>query len=312
MKRAWYHILWIGLVFFLLTPVVSRSSGIPSSTVMLQATVNKREIAPDETCQAEVIIQWSGQFPNAEIVFPGLRFNNKLVLVSTASMSSGQEENGQLILQRKYTYILQGKDAGVGVIEQVSAQYALEPGQPLKTLTSSPLEITVSRMHLDLSDRGKRFIGLAFLLVLFLILVTPLGIIIRTRQKEKSLAVSLSKLPPSVEDQALQFLSEANQYRLARDIREYHAHIATTIKRYLAQKYQINTTGKTTLMILEQLSGPELAEERKGQIDTILSTCDRAKFAHYEPGAEEMDRIYALTRDFILKEGARGLKKLSV
>jgi len=305
-KQILHHFIWISWVLFLLTPAVSRPGGIPSSTVILQATVNKKEIAPDETFQAEVIIQWSGQFPNAEIVFPGLRFNDKLALVSTASMSSGQEEKGELILQRKYTYTLQGKEAGVGVIEPVTVQYALQPGQALarQTLTSAPLEITISRMHLDFSEKGKKIIGLASILVLFLILVTPLGIIIRIRQKEKAHPDSLSKLPPSPEDQALQSLDEAKQYRQAKDMREYHAHIATTIKRYVAQKYQINTTGKTTLMILEQLSGSELAEERKGQIDTILSTCDRAKFANYEPGVEEMNRIYALTRDFILSDRA--------
>jgi len=308
MKRVWYHLLhyliWIGCVLFLLPSAVGGAGSGLSSAVTLQVTVNKREIAPDEMCQAEAVIQWSGQFPNAEIVFPGLRFNDRLALVSTASTSAGQEEKGEMILQRKYTYTLQGKEAGTGVIEPVSVQYALEPGQPLQTLTSSALEVTVSRVHLDLSQGGKKFIGTAFLLILFLILVTPLGIIVRIRQKERAISKSLSRRPPSLEEQALQSLDEAKQHRQARDIREYHARVAVIIKNYLAQKYQIDITGKTTLMILEQLSGIDVPEEQKKRVDTVLSTCDRVKFANYEPGVEEMDRIHVITRDFILSDRA--------
>ncbi|MEW5802397.1 MAG: BatD family protein [bacterium] len=270
---------------------------------MLKASIDKREIAPLEICQAEVTIQWSGTFTKAEILFPGLRTSNNLALIATATVSSAQEKEGELILQRKYTYTLQGKDAGVGVIEPVTVQYALEPGEPLKTITSAALEITISRIYLDFSKKSKKIIGLASLMILLLIAGTPLVLIIRIKQKGKARLASLAGASPSFEDQALQLLSEAEKYRQSGDLREYHTHIAATLKGYLAKKYGINTTGKTTLMILDEISGAQVDEELKRRIDTILCTCDRAKFAHYEPGVEEMDRIYTLTRDFILQGG---------
>jgi hypothetical protein len=126
---------------------------------------------------------------------------------------------------------------------------------------------------------------LAALGVLLWYLLKPL----RARRAQTAYELALEKL-----ELARALLSEENA-------EPYAVLVSETVRTYLGQRFQTPSTRRTTEEFLRQMqtdTGTPLAAHAD-LLRGFLEACDLVKFAHYQPGREELEQVQQRAVSFV-------------
>jgi hypothetical protein len=229
--------------------------------------------------------------------------NIEVVDIATADTTI----NNQMMTIRK-TYTITSFDSGLHYIPPIEFQYMDEQMQR-KAITRSlginvinPFEeVDPEKGIFDIKqpynlpftiEELKRFL---FWLLLFFLVQALIGIgyvFWQRRDKPiKSLFVKEKpKEPPHII--ALKALDKIKEKKLWQNghIKTYYSELTEILRRYMEERYDIQTMEKTSDEILLMLKKIELPDDKLfGKIKTTFLTADLAKFAKYEPLPDEND-----------------------
>lgn len=100
---------------------------------------------------------------------------------------------------------------------------------------------------------------------------------------------------------ALEKLEKARALLNEQNPEPYAVLVSETIRSYLGQRFQTPSTRRTTEEFLRQMqadTSTPLAEHRD-LLRQFLEACDLVKFAHYEPGREELEQVQQRAVSFV-------------
>jgi hypothetical protein len=174
-------------------------------------------------------------------------------------------------------------------------------------ISTPPLQITVASTVADaaaadprplkpqaeiapVGARGWVFIGGAVLLVL---LVTGLGLTVWWRRR-RGHEVAAEPEPAAAllgpEDRARRELDEtAATYLAGREFAPYYAVLATTIRRYLTERFEFPAFALTTVELQNQMVRRGLDRWQARLVGGLLEQCDAVVFAGYRPAPGRAD-----------------------
>jgi len=103
-------------------------------------------------------------------------------------------------------------------------------------------------------------------------------------------------------EQALERLEQARGLLNAENPEPYAVFVSETIRTYLGQRFKTPSTRRTTEEFLRQMqadaSTPLLAAHRD-LLRAFLEACDLVKFAHYQPGRDELEQVQQRAVSFV-------------
>jgi hypothetical protein len=100
---------------------------------------------------------------------------------------------------------------------------------------------------------------------------------------------------------ALERLEKARTMLNEQDPEPYAVYVSETIRTYLGARFKILSTRRTTEEFLRQmLADPNtpLAVHRD-LLRSFLEACDLVKFAHYQPGRDELEQVQERAVSFV-------------
>lgn len=101
---------------------------------------------------------------------------------------------------------------------------------------------------------------------------------------------------------ALEKLEKARALLDERNPEPYAVLVSETIRSYLSQRFRTPSTRRTTEEFLRQMQAdaatPLLAAHRD-LLRAFLEACDLVKFAHYQPGREELEQVQQRAISFV-------------
>jgi hypothetical protein len=168
---------------------------------------------------------------------------------------------------------------------------------PLSSLSSSP---TANGKPDDIYDIRQPYFYLkswTWLWILLAALVLIAGAValwiwlapLRARRAKSAYELALEKL-----EKARAMINEQNP-------EPYAVFVSETIRTYLGQRFHTPSTRRTTEEFLRQMQGDTatpLAAHRD-LLRGFLEACDLVKFAHYEPGLEELEQVQQRAVSFV-------------
>jgi len=207
------------------------------------------------------------------------------------NLVKGESEQVRRIYGFRYFPEKKGKSA----IAQADFEYRCRGTEPYAKISvpSFPLEILPPRFHLaDL--KGSRAFQASLALVLAAAIFSTAFLIWRQRRKKSALKPVM--IEQTAENQALEMLKSADQFRIAGRYPDYFLALERVLKTFLEQKYAIRWSGRDRLVQdIAKAAAAELAEN----IDRLLILSDRVKFAGVEPSTPELDQAYRAVRGII-------------
>ena len=115
------------------------------------------------------------------------------------------------------------------------------------------------------------------------------------------LAPTRARRAKSAYELALEKLEKARTMLNEKDPEPYAVFISETIRTYLGQRFHAPSTRRTTEEFLRQMQADTttpLAAHRD-LLRGFLESCDLVKFAHYEPGREELEQVQQRAVSFV-------------
>ena len=215
--------------------------------------------------------------------------------------------NNQMMSIRK-TYTITSFDSGLHYIPPIEFQYM--DGQMQRTVKTRSLAINVINPFEEVDpEKGifdikqpynlpftieelKRFL---FWLLLFFLLQALIGIgYVLWQRRDKPIKDLFVKEKPKELPHviALRALEEIKEKKLWQNghIKEFYSELTDILRRYMEDRYAIQTMEKTSEEILLMLKKIDLPDEKLfGKIEKTFLTADLAKFAKYEPLPDEND-----------------------
>ncbi len=103
-------------------------------------------------------------------------------------------------------------------------------------------------------------------------------------------------------EQALERLEKARGMLNEADPEPYAVFVSETIRTYLGQRFKTPSTRRTTEEFLRQMqadAGTPLLAAHRDLLRAFLESCDLVKFAHYQPGREELEAVQQRAVSFV-------------
>jgi hypothetical protein len=103
-------------------------------------------------------------------------------------------------------------------------------------------------------------------------------------------------------EQALERLEKARGMLNEADPEPYAVFVSETIRTYLGQRFQTPSTRRTTEEFLRQMqadAGTPLLAAHRDLLRAFLEACDLVKFAHYQPGRDELEQVQQRAVSFV-------------
>ena len=125
--------------------------------------------------------------------------------------------------------------------------------------------------------------------ILLLLLASTLVWWYFKKRKKKVKEVFASSLSPY--EEAMRSLEKLSQLNLQNpeEIKQYHSHLAVTLKRFISRKQHQDHMNKTSGDVLILLTVVELPKENKSDLAAALRCGDAVKFAKYLPAPPESE-----------------------
>ncbi len=250
------------------------------SEISFSANLSKSDIKFEETTDLDITVKWWGDKSRYIFeAFPLPETQNLMVKGTSTAISSGTE-NGKQYISRTYKYTLQPTDAGVGAIEPITLKYIEMPDSIPGELTTQRFQVLIAAPKI-VPQKDESDTSLIFILggIILLGVVVVIVIFIRAGNKKPK---EIKKTP---EETFLEELAEIKK-ETGTERKLLYSRLYKLLVGYIAEKYGIGTTGRTTRDIADDLEKSDMEPERKEKLGTWLILADKEKYAPHagKPG----------------------------
>jgi len=132
-----------------------------------------------------------------------------------------------------------------------------------------------------------------------------LGILIVALPRRKPSTLVASRVAP--EDQALDALQQALAHLEREDLGAYYTALTRSLLEYLQAKFGLDANVLSTSDLLQALNRLGFGPDIRSRVELFFQVAEKAKFAGYVPGEEEMIALHKTAKIFI--ESGRKLEK---
>jgi len=268
-----------------------------SGQINIQSEVDKSTITIGELIQYKVKVTHT---PELEVHWPSLGSNLGAFEIRDYKLFEPVEENGQLSSVIRYT--ISTFDTGSFVIPPLIIDYASKNDSARQQIQSEPLLIYIKSLNPSQDgdirglknqsevSRDFRTIILIASLVLLLFILAVVGFIYY-RKKKQGISFLEKPAPPPLPPHviALQKLDELKkkQIYIAGESKAYFSELSEIMREYIAGRFAVITLEVSTFELLQELKNKQPNLKEVSSIESVLSTCDLAKFAKYKSNEAE-------------------------
>ncbi|MBU1628057.1 hypothetical protein KKB18_11880, partial [bacterium] len=230
---------------------------------------------------------------------PDPPYCENLVISGNFFASDAKTSGKEQIILNHYGFIMKPEKVGTSAIGPVSIKYTNKETGEEKSLSTSPISITITRPlkdNLYLLKISGKYIG--FALIIALITFSIINFIKKKRLERKRLR-ELESLP-TLEEIYVKDLKSIYATLQTIGKKEYCSKISQTLKKYIEEKFDIKLTGATSDSIFSMTTTIDLLKQES--VDLLISIfdfCDNVKFAGSEPTKENMDNLQFKAESFI-------------
>ena len=267
--------------------------------VVISALVNKTKIPLDKELKFTVTLSWNKKLLDITPDTPEPpTFENFINAGNFFSSDTKSTIDGQ-ITSNHYGFILKPERVGNGSIGPVSITYMNNETGEEKTLTTSSIEVTITKPLADKLYLLKVFIKyFAIILVLALIIIVVIKVINKKREERERIKDLNSR--PTVEEKYIKKLQALYSTRQIIGDKEYCSKISQILRKFIENKFELKLTGSTTDKILSTLTSIDLLKQ--DSVDLLISIfdfCDNVKYAGSEPNKDNVDNLQFKAESFI-------------
>jgi len=243
--------------------------------ISLTGSVDKTDIAFEDSLTLTVEIKWFGDITSYTFqVLPLPDAENLKVTGTSSSISSKSSEDGDITL-RTFKYVLRPTGPGTGTIEPVVLDYVALPDSTAGQLATQRFQISIAPPIPRGTEANLPFFARVLIFIAAIIITVVIIIMIR---RKKKVHVEPEKTP---EDEFLDGLETARK-ETQNDRKQFFTRLHKLLIVFLERKYDLELSGKTTQLVVEQLETVDMPVVMKENISNWLTQADREKFA---PGA---------------------------
>ncbi|MEW5923890.1 MAG: BatD family protein [Candidatus Zixiibacteriota bacterium] len=264
------------ITLFLILGAVLLTGSAVASEISLTGSVDKTDIAFEDSVTLTVEIKWLGDITAYNFQVLPLPECENLKVAGTSSSISSRTSEGQGITVRTFTYVLRPTQAGIATIEPVTIDYTSLPDSTTGQLATQQFKVLIAAPVLRGNETNLPWF--AKILILLAALVVIGGVILIIIIKKHS-------APPEPRITPVQkFLEELGIIKkdFANDRKQFFTRLHKLLVIFLETNYGLSLSGQTTQLILKNMESVEAPAEMKEKIGQWLMHADKEKFA---PGA---------------------------
>jgi len=252
-----------------------------ASNLTLSASIDKTDIPYEGEVTLSVEINWRGTLEDYSFGLMPLPETDKFKVAGTSSSISTEEDSlGQDITIRQFKYTLKPVEFGIATIYPITLDYTAFPDSIPGQLTTQQFKVNIDR-PIPKEEKSQSNTGLYLLIILgaAIVIAVPSVYFIFIRKKE----IPEPELSP--EKRFIEDFRDVKKESI-NDRRQFFARLHKTIVSYFSQKYDINPTGKTAAVIIEELKEREIPETELARPADWLTIAETEKYAPTkgEPG----------------------------
>ncbi len=215
-----------------------------------------------------------------------------------------RRQDGQLLHEFRFT--LATFDTGTVVIPPIDITWFMPPDTSMHTLSTDPVAVQVLSVAPDLSGdirglkpqaeipRDRRLLSMYIAVALAVLLLLGLAWWYFRYHRRGETPFVRREPPRPAHEVAMEALLALQKSGLIEQEngKEFCSHLSDILRHYLAGRYFVNAMELTTEETLRALQPHGLSTQQTRSVTDILSFCDLAKFARYQPEQEAMrDRL---------------------
>lgn len=271
---------------------LSTSSGGLDGYIKAEVKVSSSKVPQNAEFSFIIKIDWYGDLERYQIENPENPTLTNLKLVGNASSNHVGETAGKKFAEKIYTFTLKPIEMGMAYIDGLVIQYKdLQTGE-MQKLETNRLQVEV----VEPVFHNKPDIWTLILeLVLSLAIIIAVVFVVRRRKmnvQNNKIEVEFTLIEDKYHTELQQKIDMKTQNKAA-----LFSVLSKLFKRYLSERYQIETIGKSTPEIMEALNGQAVSDKVLVTVEEILKTSDVAKFSGGNIETGVFERAYTLVED---------------
>jgi hypothetical protein len=252
-------------------PIILPAAPATAQEISLSGGVDKTDIAFEDSLTLAVEIKWAGDISSYSFGLLPLPETEKLQVVGTSSAISSSTEQNRDITTRTFKYTLRPTGSGTGIIEPIVLNYVAWPDSIPGELTTQQFKILIAA-PVPIEESGGISAVAFVILATFVLMAAAVGVVLWRRRLPKAEPVRTGK-----ERFLDEFAAVKNEAQSDRKL--FFTKLYKLLIDYLGGEYKLDVTGKTTLLIIEELSELDIPQERKKKIASWLEHAEKEKFA---------------------------------
>lgn len=279
-------------ILFLCAGILPATPTVPAQSsyeVTLSARLDREQVPLNHQATLTLELRWLGA-ANAIAIAPvePPKLSN-LHIIETSSSNRVTTEAGQVVSIRRYQFELRGDSRGMGYIEAMRVRYGDRSGES-HTLEAPRLQLqVVDPVAAPLANYSGP-ITLASVAAL----LGAAALILLGNERNKRAQAQAAVAHISLEQRIRQTLV-AGFAAAGADVAAQYGHLATLLRTYLSEKFELPATGATSEALLDELAARGANLELRTTVQEILQACDVVKFSG---GAADPAQLERLRRQF--------------
>jgi len=248
-----------------------------------------------------VEISWNGDVDRYEIEALETPALINLEVVGNASSNRVSERAGEQLTVKVYEFMLRPIEMGMAYIDGMVITYKDVATGETHELKTRRLEVEVIDPVFD--DR-QNMLMLVVGAALSLIIVAGAAVVMLQRRKRRRASQNKVRVEFTlIEDKYLTALKDTGNAANS-DAVGLFSGLSKLLRNYLRDRYDIDTTGKSSAEIIAALNDQAVTQQVLAQVEEILNTCDTVKFSGGKVDAGTQERIYTLVEDILTRNKA--------
>jgi len=249
---------------------------------------------------------------NFNVFFPEIKDSiGKLEIISKSKIDTLINKD-TIFLKQKFE--ITSFEEGSYSIPSLIFSYENKNDKILKTINSEPIFVSFITIEVDTTQGIKdikapiefpytieEFLPLILAIISFIVLIYLIFFFIKkykNRPKKEILKYDIT-IPADIE--AIEALKLLENERLWQKgfYKEYYIRLTDILRTYIHRRFSINSFEMTSLEILDSLKNKDISKVAIEILEVIFKISDLAKFAKYQPNADENAKCMSLSIDLI-------------
>ena len=261
-----------------------------SSAISLSQTIDKTEMAFDDSAKFEITVEWPGPQFAYRFINPLNPYIDRLKIgrfsSSISSIGTGQDEK----TTKKFTYVLLPTSGGEGKIDPITINYITWPDSISGELITEPVAMTIGEQKIK-SSSSKFPIWIPIVGGLLVIGSGTAIYVLRAK------ALKGRPIVKTASETALFELAKLKT-ESGTDIKKFQTGVYSILSNFLRSKFNVNISGLTEEKIEELLAKTNLSEQPRMSIKNWLSQAEKDKYRPVEATPGETVRLETELRRF--------------